>query len=266
MRALIALLLRCYPPAWRARYGDEFAALLEERPLGPFDVADVLLGALDAHLHLRGLAASHAGKGFSMSLRIGGYAAIVSGVLWLIVLAANAINDGAESGIPWIGPVLVALLIVNLIALTGLSAFQARRYPVLTWAAFAIPAIGVIVALFAAVGMAMNGSTDAPIIGGLDGWAVAVLGFLALVVGSGLFGLATWRARSLSRSASSLLMVGAFSTVAGLAGVLGGVAPAVLVPVLTLAVVLVFPAGWVAMGVSALRVGRPAAAVGGASL
>lgn len=261
MRALIALLLRCYPPAWRSRYGDEFGALLQERPLGPFDVADVLLGALDAHLHLRGLAASHSGKGFSMSLRIGGYAAIVSGLLWLIVLGANAINDGAESGIPWIGPVLVVLLVVNLVALVGLSAFQARRYPVLTWAAFAIPAIGGVVALLAAAAMAMNGGTDAPIFGGLDGWAVATLGFLALVVGSGLFGLATWRARSLSRSASSLLMAGAFSTVAGLGGLLGGIAPAFLVPVLTLSVVLVLPAGWVALGISALRVGRPAPAV-----
>ena len=69
---MIALLLRLYPARWRARYGDEFAAVLEERPLGPFDVADVLLGALDAHLHLRGLgAASQHAKGFAMSLRIG---------------------------------------------------------------------------------------------------------------------------------------------------------------------------------------------------
>ena len=52
--------------------------MLEERALGPFDVADVLLGALDAHLHLRGLgAASEHRKGFTMSLRIGGYAAIL---------------------------------------------------------------------------------------------------------------------------------------------------------------------------------------------
>jgi hypothetical protein len=48
------LLLRLYPAPWRARYGDEFAALLEERSLGPSDVADVVHGALDAHLRLRG--------------------------------------------------------------------------------------------------------------------------------------------------------------------------------------------------------------------
>ena len=49
-----ALLIRCYPARWRARYGDEFEAILEERPLGPFDVADILLGALNAQLRLRG--------------------------------------------------------------------------------------------------------------------------------------------------------------------------------------------------------------------
>ena len=61
---MIGLLLRCYPSRWRARYGEEFAAILAERPLGPFDVADVLLGALDAQLHLRGLGGpGHIGTG-----------------------------------------------------------------------------------------------------------------------------------------------------------------------------------------------------------
>ena len=140
---MIALLLRLYPARWRARYGDEFAAVLGERPLGPFDVADVLLGALDAHLHLRGLgAASQHAKGFAMSLRIGGYAAILGGILWFVALAGNAINDGAESGALVLGWVLVAATILTLVALVGLSAFQARRHPVLVWAAFAIPTVG----------------------------------------------------------------------------------------------------------------------------
>ena len=79
---MIALLIRLYPARWRARYGDEFEALLAERPLGPFDVADVALGALDAHLHLRGLGSwSEHRRGFPMSLRIGAWAAIVGGAL-----------------------------------------------------------------------------------------------------------------------------------------------------------------------------------------
>jgi hypothetical protein len=70
------LLMRLYPASWRERYGAEFEGLLEERPLGPFDVADVLLAALDAHLYFhRPIGGADEGKGFSMSIRVGGYAA-----------------------------------------------------------------------------------------------------------------------------------------------------------------------------------------------
>ena len=43
-------LLRLYPREWRERYGDELAAILEERPAGPSLVLDVIRGALDAHV------------------------------------------------------------------------------------------------------------------------------------------------------------------------------------------------------------------------
>ena len=264
---MIALLIRLYPARWRARYGDEFAAVLEERPLGPFDAADVLLGALDAHLHLRGLgAASEHRKGFAMSLRIGGYAAIASGLLWLVVLAGNAINDGADPGIPWLGAVILTAVVTTLVALLGLSAFQARRYPVLTWAAFAIPALGGVVALLGAAAIALNGDSDRAVVAGLSGWAISMLGLMALLVGSGLFAVATWRARSLSRGASALLIAGAIAVVIGLAGVSGSFVPELLLPLLVFATVFVFPAGWVAMGVSALRVGRPVTSGEGVSL
>ncbi|MHB8672344.1 MAG: hypothetical protein ACYDAK_01535 [Candidatus Limnocylindrales bacterium] len=55
---MIGLLVRLYPARWRARYGHEFEALLDERRLGPFDVADVLLGAIDAHLRRGGVASA----------------------------------------------------------------------------------------------------------------------------------------------------------------------------------------------------------------
>jgi hypothetical protein len=45
------LLVRLYPRAWRARYGEEFAAVLAERRLSPRTVIDVIAGAADAHLH-----------------------------------------------------------------------------------------------------------------------------------------------------------------------------------------------------------------------
>ena len=93
-----ALLIRCYPAAWRERYGDEFASILEERPLGPFDVADVLLGALDARLRMRDRRAGITQrKGFSMSLRIGGIAAILGAtslaIAWILGAGVVEVED-----------------------------------------------------------------------------------------------------------------------------------------------------------------------------
>lgn len=265
---MFALLIRLYPARWRDRYGDEFAAVLEERPLGPFDVADVLLGALDAHLHLRGLgAASHHGRGFAMSLRIGGYAAVVGGLLWLYVLAANAINDGAETGAPMIGLAVVAATVATLVALIGLSAFQSRRHPALTWAAFAIPAIGAVVGLLGAVAMAVLGDTDARSVGGLSLWAISTLGLLTLLIGSGLFAVATWLTKTLSRVASALLAVGAFLVIPAIGGATGGVLPPALEYTFLVIAIVAFPAGWMTLGASALRVGRnPSTSLEGASL
>ena len=45
-----------------------------------------------------------------------------------------------------------ALLVATLVALVGLSGFQARSHPALTWSAFAIPAFGAVVGLLAFAG------------------------------------------------------------------------------------------------------------------
>lgn len=47
----VPLLLRLYPAAWRARYGDEFADLLASRPPSLRDRADILFGAVDARIN-----------------------------------------------------------------------------------------------------------------------------------------------------------------------------------------------------------------------
>ncbi|MBI3751675.1 MAG: hypothetical protein HY263_08495 [Chloroflexi bacterium] len=264
---MTSLLIRCYPARWRHRYGEEFAAVLEERTLGPFDVADILLGALDAHLHLRGLgAASQHGKGFAMSLRVGGYAAIAGGVLWLLVLAGNAINSGGDSPSPLLGYAIVGATVATLVALVGLSAFQARSHPVLTWAAFAIPAIGAVVGLLGYVAIAATGDTDAVLIGGISPWMIGAIGAVTMVLGSSLFAVATWRARSLSRGASGLLAIGAVLVLVAMLGVGSGQSWTPVTTVLVIAAIVAFPAGWIALGASALRVTGPAINLEGASL
>ncbi len=47
-RLVIRCLLRCYPRAWRRRYGEEFAALLEQTPIDSAQLLDALRSALDA--------------------------------------------------------------------------------------------------------------------------------------------------------------------------------------------------------------------------
>jgi len=190
-----------------------------------------------------------------MSLRIGGYAAIGGGVLWFLALAGNAINDGRENGVPFLGLTVVLAMAATLVALIGLSAFQARRYPALTWAAFAIPGLGAVVGLVGWLSVAVIGDGDARLFGGLSPWMVGSIGLLTMILGSSLFAVATWRARSLSRTASGLLAVGALLVVLALFGA-SGVLPSPIVMIPVIAAIIVFPAGWIAMGVSALRIDR----------
>jgi hypothetical protein len=44
-------MLRLYPAAWRERYGEEFAAVLDSQRPSVGIVLDVLAGAVDAHVH-----------------------------------------------------------------------------------------------------------------------------------------------------------------------------------------------------------------------
>ena len=254
MRPAASLLVRAYPARWRARYGDEFLAVLEARPLGPFDVADVLLGALDAHLHLRGLgAASEHGKGFAMTLRLGGYAAIVGGSLFFIGLAtASMLGDAGGVFILAFAAGAAALLV----ALAGLSAFQARRYPKLVWAAFILPAIGAVVTIIGVLGMVFVG--DARFIGQWSAWSVWALGIVALIIGSALFAVATWLTHSLSRPAAILLAVSSLVLVPlGMGLDVLSFIPETFAPIAIGAGVLAFSLGWVWLGVSAVRLDNP---------
>jgi hypothetical protein len=55
---LARIAIGLYPQAWRERYGAEVAVLLEDSPPGPHELADLLRGAADAHLHPGGLQVS----------------------------------------------------------------------------------------------------------------------------------------------------------------------------------------------------------------
>jgi hypothetical protein len=65
-------LVRLYPRAWRARYEDEFLALLEAAPGTRRDRLDILRGALDAHLHP------------AQPSLVPGLSAVLGGGLWIL--------------------------------------------------------------------------------------------------------------------------------------------------------------------------------------
>lgn len=241
-----SLLLRCYPARWRARYGDEFEALLEERPLGPFDVMDILLGALDAQLRLRGRGADVTqGRGFSMSLRIGGVAAIFGAALFAtsIVLGIGIVGE-VDPVVP--GFLLVSGSLALLVALAGLSAFQARSHPILSWAAFAVTAIGILVCIVGIVGLQLVAE---------EYWMAFILGILGALVGSTLFAIATYRTAALSRGAALVLGVCSVLTIAA------GQGGNILGPVPLVVTSIGFALGWFVLGVQAIRLDRTGAAL-----
>jgi len=245
-----SFLVRCYPVGWRARYGDEFEAILEERPLGPFDVADIVLGALDAQLRLRGRGSDtqHARR-FTMSLRIGGIAAIVGASLIVIVIALTGGRTESSENASTIA--LLVALAALLVALTGMSAFQARSNPWLVWTAFAVTAVGTVVIFIAGVndlaGAGPGDWRDGPL----------SIGAVTVALGSAAFGLATYRGSVLSRK-------GALSLVIGPAvGFIGAIAVGQNLWELGMPLVLVgivsFLAGWFTLGVAAIRLDRTSA-------
>jgi hypothetical protein len=249
---VIRLLLAVYPAGWRRRYGEEFRAVLESRPLGPFDVADVLIGALDARLVPRShLDSARLDGGHDVMLRIGGLGAVAGGILLFVGIAAASSLDGSDT--LWIAMAALGTLGI-LAALIGLSAFQAYRDPRLAWAAFAIPGVGTLVSVIGLGGMALVPDGDAPFIGTWTPWSVWMVGFLTTLLGSILFGIATVQAAVLSRRAAQAL---AWSAVAIIVIAIGGFnGGGSTVEGIVVAVALgAFSISWIALGASALQRG-----------
>ena len=73
-------LLKLYPSAWRARYGDEVEALIEQRRLGRRERLDLIRGALDAWVHPPRPSIAPV------------LAAIIGGGLWTVVATAVLIQ------------------------------------------------------------------------------------------------------------------------------------------------------------------------------
>lgn len=248
---MIGLLLSLYPARWRRRYGEEFRLVLEARPLGPFDVADVLLGALDARLTPFRLPGSASG-GHLMLLRIGGIGAVFGGVAWFIGIAVSS-GLGGDGGRPWVGLMLLGTVGL-LVALIGLSAFQGHTEPKLAWIAVLIPGAGAGISAIGILGMLVLPEGDS-VFGMWSPWDMWILGMFANLAGSIFFAITTYQARVLSSRAAGAL---GLSSGAGLIIAIGSFGLPTFNNLVFLAQVLTigaFAGSWVWLGVSALRRG-----------
>lgn len=135
MTRLIAL----YPRDWRDRYGDEFLALLADRPPDPIERLDIIRGALDARLHpqVQGSRGTPDAPAPARRWAVrAGWLTLIGGLLWLaalaiavngpvVVEAEGTYRDGSAALPLWF--VAILLLGVGLIALALELPTPARR-------------------------------------------------------------------------------------------------------------------------------------------
>lgn len=159
----VSPLLRLYPGAWRARYGDEMEALLEERRPDRREHLDLIRGALDAWLHP---------PTPSPAPMLG---ALIGGGLWTVVATAVLVQPAPPD---WPGylaeivPLAAVAAVCLLVAATGclLRAGEARSR-----------AIALATVLVLAGHVAWIGMLGATILGAAGGPALAAAQALAMV-------------------------------------------------------------------------------------
>ena len=185
-----------------------------------------------------------------MTLRIGGIAAILGAGL-LVAAAVSTMNVATER---FATALAVAGMFALLVALVGVSAFQARTRPRLVWTAFGLCAFGTITNLVGVLGLMGLADLSGP----WEAWPAPsfVVGVVAGLVGFSLFGIATcgpgscrgsgpscWPSR---RSCGSPPFVMSHSATGDSAGGWSSAAS------------LAFLLGWLIIGIAAIRLDQPA--------
>lgn len=167
-------LVDLYPRAWRDRYGAEFDDLLAERPAGPRDRLDIVLGAFDAWIHpqVAGPTAARPAAGRS-AVRLPAVAAAVLGGVLMIVAAVGMQATAVSGNLGYKevnGPFLALILgmvLVSVAAIVGSPAPARAARP------------GSTLAVVMLVGALLTATP----------WPVLVIGFLGFAFASALFGV-----------------------------------------------------------------------------
>ncbi len=138
LHAAARVLLRCYPRAWRDRYGAEVADILDRHPITPFTLVDLALSALDARRHPdlapgEVLAASHRTRSGLVSIFV---AYLVFAPCWAAVLSVRDPLPPWEAAMALHGDLYLGVSAVQLAGAVAFLALLAGGIPVLL-AAFA---------------------------------------------------------------------------------------------------------------------------------
>jgi hypothetical protein len=265
-------LLRLYPSAWRSRYGPEVGELLEARRSRWSDAHDLIVGALDAHLHptALGLTAQDEGRSTMPMLRLAGRAAMLGGSLWLLAYVGVAlvalIARGQPRGMgPGEGTVFILALVFApvcfLVALVSIVRCSAGRHRTLAMVGALLPAAGAVVM---ALGLLANAVLpDRPLVTDVDTWEWWTAGMVGLVLGCVAYAIVIWATGSVSRRAAAVLLVGSIAN----AGILLTGTAGIVTEMRSIAVAAsgaMFGIGWIAVGIDALGRHRASAVADGA--
>ncbi|HET6214779.1 MAG TPA: hypothetical protein VFE14_18070 [Micromonosporaceae bacterium] len=138
-------LIRLYPRWWRERYGDEFAALLDDLPARsrPRLAVNIALGAVDARLHRRTVPMNL--RSDRAAIRRG----LVAGLLMSIVLAAEVVRSNVlyPSREDNDGPTVLAAYASTFVVLLFVGWYAQRRAATPAGPVIAGAAAGVIIAV-----------------------------------------------------------------------------------------------------------------------
>ncbi len=172
-------LLRLYPSTWRERYEAEFRLVLQQRPVGLRGSADIVLGAIDAHLHPELIAASP----LPWTHRLPGLLAMGAGLIWSwffvhVLLAAPGEEWGTSLG--------YAVLLMFIAVPGDYMAAHGRR--------IGVTIVAIVVAMF--LGRALPWNVAEGLLNqlaGLTAWFLVGAGMLTLVgIRAGIGPRARW--------------------------------------------------------------------------
>jgi hypothetical protein len=252
---LIPMLLRLYPPDWRARYEEELASLLAETVLTPSAVLDIALAALDARLSRDYPSEAGAGRKVRRPMldRLAPLAIVLGGMflsIFVVVFLAVGSPEGPDSS----GLMLLAFYVVPLavgllaIGIGGIALRRPGRDPVAR-------GLGL---LASASGLALAVAILLLFFVGDVAWTSLSLMMPAFALASGLLGLRMLTASTGARLQSVLLTAGLIAAFAWTVGWYLGESSAsvsaqqIASVIQTLGFGVVF-VGWLAVGLLDLR-------------